>query len=208
MNLEDIADPINKYKKYYSPIEPFLRTPAARTYSSLILFFLTVSFFMFFAIRPTLNTIVTLNKQIEDGRTTEKSLIAKKEALSIAQSQYNKVENILPLAFTALPQISDVATFLKLGEGAARSSGISLTSLTMQSIDLVGGEDNTLKAGEVKPIGFNMSIQGTYSQIQKFINLMHSMIRFAVIDSVKVQTPRDIGAGLIVTISGNIFYQK
>ena len=54
-----------RYKHYYLKTKEFYQKPVTKATVNLILSLFTISFFAFFAIRPTLKTIAKLNGQLE-----------------------------------------------------------------------------------------------------------------------------------------------
>ena len=67
-----------RYQRY---IEPITRDPLIRGYFELIATILLISFFLMFAIRPTLNTVFSLRRMISDLTEVDKSLDNKIQAL-------------------------------------------------------------------------------------------------------------------------------
>src|SRR3990167_7353762 len=99
-----------RYNRYYTWIGPLLKKPQTRAYTFLILSIFTVAFFVFFAIRPTINTIIGLRKQIEDDQIVDTKLQDKINALSQIQAELDVLQPDLPLIDTALPTKSEVVS--------------------------------------------------------------------------------------------------
>ena len=199
-----------KYKRYYTYIEPFFKTPIVRTYTILILSLLAVSFFIVFAIRPTIKTIISLNRQITDGKKTDQQLQDKINALSIAQSEYNQVTNDIPLIFSSLPENSSISPFLKLFEDVASSSGVSINSFQIMSVNLLDPTSIIQKGSNLKEVGFSTSVLGKYNNLLTFLELLRKIQRIVVIDNVVIGTNRskDGTFPLQLTLNGKIYYYK
>src|SRR3989338_2007521 len=94
---------IHRYKRYYQSIEQVANKPQARAYTTAIFSFLAVSLFGWYAIRPTLQTILYLRREIIDKTDISKKMEEKISNLIGAQATYQSVENQLPLLHAALP---------------------------------------------------------------------------------------------------------
>lgn len=94
----------HRFNKYYTAIEPLLASQEAHAYGLLILSLLTMAFFGYFAIRPTLSTISNLNRQISDAQLVDQKLQEKITALSTLSQQYNAIQPDLGIVWTALPR--------------------------------------------------------------------------------------------------------
>ena len=57
------------YSKYYTYIQPLARHPVIKTYGSTIFSLIVITFFIFYAIKPTIETILILQKKLVDSTT-------------------------------------------------------------------------------------------------------------------------------------------
>lgn len=193
----------HRFNRYYQRLEPFLGKTALKAYTTAILSFLTMSFFGYFAIKPTLSTIASLNKQISDARLVDQQLQNKINALSLAQTEYQKIQSDLPLIYNALPKIPDFPPFIKSLEKIATESGLQITNLNFKNIDLSAGASAT-QSSFLIPIDFNLNLQGDYSQIDSFLSKIAGLERLVVIDKMGFNQKDS----LEVVLSGQIFYAK
>jgi Tfp pilus assembly protein PilO len=99
----DIRDLPKRYQRYYTYLEPVIADPLVRGYFSLVASFLLVAFFLFFALSPTINTILALQKKITEQKKIIASLETKISNLTAAQENYRQVESLIPLLLIALP---------------------------------------------------------------------------------------------------------
>lgn len=204
----------SRYRQYYSRLEPFINRPEIRTYTGLILFLLTTSFFILFAIKPTLNTISSLNRQIEDGKYTDQKLQEKINDLSMAQVEYNKVAPFLSLVSSALPDNPTVVKFAKLIEAAADSAGVDILSLQFSPVDIynkeipAGNEDvNTAVLGEHN---YTIVFSGSYKNLVAFHEYIRKIQRLSLIDKFTINklSLGEIKSQLSLDMSGKIFSLK
>lgn len=158
-----------RYRHYYIALTPFLKSPRAKAYTMLIFSFLAVAFFGFFAIRPTIRTIIELNRQIKDQRFLDQALEEKIKALVLAQEEYELIQKDLPLVFETLPQKANFPPFVQKVEENASNSGLTLGSFSFQAIEL-----SPLKVGTAaaSPIPFRLDIGGSYPDLFSFLKTL------------------------------------
>lgn len=204
----------SRYHQYYSRIEPIINRPEIRTYTGLILFFLTTSFFIFFAIKPTANTITSLNKQIIDGKETDRKLQEKINALSAAQVEYNKISPDLPLINSVLPDNPAVVKFAKLIEAVAGSAGVDILSLQFSPVDIYNKEaplpKETKHTAVLKEHSYTVVFSGSYKNLVSFQEYIRKIQRLSLSDKFTINklSIGDTKPQLSLDMSGKIFSLK
>jgi len=204
----------SRYRQYYAKIEPLLNRADIRTYSGLILFFLTTSFFLAFAIKPTANTITSLNRQIVDGKVTDQKLQEKINALSAAQVEYNKVAPDLPLINSVLPDNPAVVKFAKLVEGVASSAGVDILSLQFSPVDIYNKEapatKETISTAVLNEHNYTIVFSGPYKNLIVFQEYIRKVQRLTLSDKFTINklSLGDTKAQLSLDMSGKIFSLK
>lgn len=194
---------LRRFSRYYRNLEPFLNKTAVKTYTTIILSFLTMSFFGYFAIKPTLSTIASLNKQIDDARFVDQKLQEKVNALTLAQKEYQKIKPDLSLIESALPKDSAFPEFIKSLEKMATESGLQIINLNFQSIDLSSPAQAT-QSNNLIPINFSLTTHGDYPQIDNFLNKIAGLARLVIIDKIGFNQKES----LEVVFNGKIFYLR
>lgn len=203
-----------KYRQYYSRLEPFINRPEIKTYTSLILFLLTTSFFLLFAVKPTLNTITSLNRQIEDGKYTDQKLQEKINALSTAQVEYNKVIALLPLINSALPDNPAVVKFAKSIEAVAGSAGVNIVSLQFSPVDIYNQEmpivKETVSVADLEEHNYTIVFSGSYKNLVAFHEYVRKIQRLSLTDKFMINklSLGEIKSQLSLDMSGKIFSLK
>lgn len=192
-----------RFSRYYRNLEPFLAKAAVKVYTTVILSFLTMSFFGYFAIKPTITTIASLNKQISDARLVDQKLQEKINALSLAQTEYQKIKPDLDLVENALPKAPEFPPFVKSLEKIATESGIQIANLNFKNIDLSANAEAT-QSSVLIPIDFSLSIEGDYPKVDNFLKKITGLERLTVIDKMGFNQKES----LEVVLSGQIFYAR
>lgn len=123
----------------YRRLESTFRGTKTQAYTMLILSLLTVSFFGFFALRPTLTTIAQLKRQIEDNQEVDKRLSDKINQLIAAQAEYETIASFVPKVKRALPEGHQyVQTLFDLNDIRVNSSAsVSSVKIGEIAVDVV-----------------------------------------------------------------------
>ncbi len=181
---------LKEYRKYYQSIEPIFTKPSGRGYTTVIFSFLAVSLFGWYAIRPTIQTILYLRREIADKTELNKEMEDKISALIEAQAYYQQIEPLLPVVDQALPSQPDaVPLFIQL-RNAASASGVLLSSLQTPVIPLLSNSVQKGQATGPPPTQPNylltIQVRGPYDGVKTFITNVGSLRRIVTIDSVAI----------------------
>lgn len=193
-----------RFSRYYTALEPLFARPEVRAYTMLVLSLFTISFFGYFAIRPTLTTIATLRRQITDARFVDQKLQEKINALSLAQIEYEAISPDLGLILTALPRETKFPPFVKSLEKIATESGATIVNLSFQTINLSTPEA-TSTAREI-PIGFSLTISGDYSNLADFVRRLTRFERLATIEKMGLSIIDPLRKELRLALTGKTYF--
>lgn len=204
---------ILKYRRYYHQAIPFLKSRHATAYTMIILSLFTISFFGFFAIRPTLRTIVELKKQIEDSRIVDEALQKKINSLIIAQEEYQLVKNLIPSINNALPSQPDLTDILMKIESLVTSAQATISAINISPITYYPNPDNSQNnkklSNETVSIDINISIIGdNYRQINQFLNKLLKTRRTILTNNVDLIPIKAKDQSLQLLLKVNTYYLK
>ena len=155
-----------------------------KAYTMLILSLFTISFFGFFALKPTLSTIASLNRQIEDNREIDQKLSKKINQLVAAQAEYEVIAPFIPKIKKALPEKPEYIGLLNDLEsirtvGSATISGISIDSVKIES-----------KSPGL--ISISVGAQGSYIPLEDLVEKTLSNERLMVILSLNMSREKKL----------------
>lgn len=181
----------NKYRRYlYNRMMPFVKSRRGTAYMMISLSLFTVSFFGFFAIKPTVGTIVELKRQIEDSQKVASVLQKKIDTLVEAQEEYQLVRDFVPVLDDALPDEPRLSQLLaKIDavalENQATISGLSVAEIKYDAASTLAEQEN---AGQKIPSNIRLSliIKGSYRQIAGFIDNIVNTRRIITLDSLEM----------------------
>ena len=186
------------YKKNLMDI---YKKPAAQVSTALILTVFAIIFFAAFAIRPTLATIVELNKKIEDQKEVVEKLEKKATALATAQSEYLLIEDKIPLVEAAIPKTHSLDTLLKQIEGIAASINVPINSIQVDEIVFPEEAPNIKKDGAVVSLPLSITLSSQYGDIKEFMNLLSKIKRLVTIESVSFSSDLNNEVGLKMSLA-------
>lgn len=188
-----------RLKNYYNRLRPVLRTKNAPAYFMLTLSLLSLSFFGAFAIRPTLNTITELQKQISDSKDVYKSLQEKKKNLLILQSEYKTVEEDVPIVIAAIPTQVNAPTFLLKVKTLATLNNVTISSLVVSKSPL-----SEEKNQEPVSSAFNLTAIGGYKDLNNFLVGLAKLDRLVTFENIGLKA-RSGGETLTLQLAGKIY---
>lgn len=193
--------------RYYTYIKPLMRSKFAKTYSSLIFSLITIAIFSFYAIRPTVTTILSLQKSIEEQNQVLNTLKEKVNNLVQGKQNYEnipepvkeKLETLIP-DNPALPQLINSLSF------AANSVEASISGLQFQPVTLEETKNQVSKTAETKQVDFTFNIQGDFPKLMQVLTTIRKLDRLITISSINYAQPQD--GALLMTITGKAYYLK
>ena len=153
----------------------------------------TLSFFGFFAIRPTIITIVNLNRQLKDNEQVLERIKQKQQDLAKLTALQDSLKNEIPLIEKAVPNVPKIPYLSRQIETVALKNNVNLTSLNFGAIDVGGETSESL-------LSFSISItaEGAENDVNKFIRDLTSMDRLLGFERFTTgKTKRDVFGGTI-----------
>src|SRR5687767_7097034 len=173
------------YGGYLKNIQNYYeREPIIQASLQIILSVFAVAFFIFFAIRPTLGTITTLLRRIEDQKIVDGKLDIKIQQLIQAEENLSTYgQELTGLLSLAIPQRPEVERITKELEAISIESQAYIISLSVQESPLVGQEQ---RGNDAQFVTFGIIVGGTQQQIQRFMEILENMQRSVLVTRVAI----------------------
>jgi Tfp pilus assembly protein PilO len=190
-----------RYRRYFTDIRRFYHLKKVRVYTEIVLSILTVAFFLFFAIRPTVITITGLIKEISDKKMVVQKLEEKINNLNLAQQEYLLVQNDLYLVDQALPEDSQISVLVRQIEGLCFKTGVSLEGVQYSSLEI----KSRIFKNEPQPVEIKLVVSGDYQNLKNFLYSLNNFRRVFKIDGFGFKTSKE-EEKLTLSISGKTFY--
>lgn len=210
MNVQTDTIKPSTFRRFYRPLEPILEKPRTRIYTATVLSFLTVSLFAWYAIRPTIQTIISLRREIKDSTAVDEKMETKINALVEAQANYQAVSSRLEFLNEAIPETPEMIPLVKQIQNLANSVQATVSATEVSSIPLE--PTPKVKAPTAKQniitSPLSMTIEGTYDSMKQFIEGLYTMRRLVTISEISI-LPQNTGVeqnpSLIMTIKMNTY---
>lgn len=189
----------------YFPKLPYLSEERSHKFFAIVLTFLALSFFGFFAINPTVSTILNLRKQLSDSEFVFKELETKIKNLSRLRIQYDNMQNDLPIITDAITIQPNVHLLFAQIQGAAQKSNIKLSKLQNFEVEILR---NSKTPGK-KYYSYSFVIAGnsSFENISDFVSTITNMQRIIDIDIFSISTAAK-NDSLEFNIQGTAFFKE
>ena len=175
----------------------------ATAYLYVIFSLIALSFFGLFAIGPTVTTISELNKQFNEEKVALKQLQNKVAALKSLSAQYIDIQEDLSLIDNAIPQSPKVADLLRQLELLSADNNLVVQKLDTGLMEIYPAQNVN---SPIFSFTFSISVNGTESDINKFIGKVINMGRIIGID--KLTTGKQQDSLFTASVTGRAYFYR
>lgn len=196
-----------KTSRYYTFIKPALRNKFVRAYSPLIFSLITIAIFSFYAIRPTVTTILSLQKSIDEQTSVLNRLKEKEANLTQGKQNYDNLDSNVKNKLNGLiPDNPAMAQLINSISYSAQQAEASISGLQFETVTLETEKNALNKAAPITPLSFTLTTQGPFQNLMRLLTEIKKTDRLISISSINFVQPPE--ADLIMSISGNAYYLK
>lgn len=162
------------------PTLPYLNQERTQKFFGIVLTLLALSFFGFFAINPTVSTILKLQKELSDSEFVYNQLETKIKNLSELRKHYVDLQNDLPVITDAIAVEPNVHLLFAQIQSIARISNIAILKLQNFEVEVLKNDRGPGK----KYYSYSLSIAGagSFENISNFVSTLTDMQRIVDID--------------------------
>lgn len=198
-----------KYQfRYFTYVEPVLRSPVVRTYGSAIFTIFALIIFTFFAIKPTVETILVLQKKLENSQEVYKKIVQKSEDLTTARQNYQNIDSTSKSKLkTLVPNNSDIKTVIQTLEAIAILNQASISAIQIQPLVIDVSETQSLNVKELAEISFTLNLEGNYNNLTSFIKQVQLASRLITIENLVLNRSQS-GQSILLSVNGKAYYLK
>jgi Tfp pilus assembly protein PilO len=186
MNEKMPNKPVSRFNRYYRQITPTLEKPKVRIYTTIVFSFLAISLFGWYAIRPTLQTIIFLNREIQDKTKLNNQLEQKIASLIEAQAAYQDAQPLLLVLDEAIPALPEALDLTAQIRNITFSREATYSAISVNNIPLAKTE--TKAKSDLPNITKNfqeaVELTGDYKNLEAIITDIHRMRRLATMKSI------------------------
>ncbi len=202
-----------RYRSFFLNIfELYKKKADLRAFLEVMLSLTTVSVFILFALKPTVLTIISLTKEIQEKKKFVADLTVKVNNLETATNLLNQNADVVPDIYIAVSTSPNPDTISKQVQGIASKNSVSLLGLSIGQVALSGKDTlATKKNPDLKNLGstgempVSISIKGDYASILAFTkDIENSRIAFKI-DSFGVNaSSTEVGRIMVGVVSGRV----
>lgn len=193
--------------RYYTYIKPILKNKFARTYSSLIFSLITISIFSYYAIRPTVTTILSLQKSIGEQNQVLNTLREKVNNLVAGKKNYEEIPGETKAKLDSLvPNSPNLAGLINSLSFAAEDAEATISGLQFQPVELEATNPQLSKTAELNEVEFTLNVQGQFNNLMQLLTTIKRLDRLITMSTVNFSQPAD--GALVMSITGKAYYIK
>lgn len=196
----------SRYFRYFIYIKPATQLPIVRTYGSIIFTFLTMTIFILFAIKPTIETILILQKKLADAEQIVNKVNHKAVSLSQGRENYQNLDEVIKNKIqSAIPDSVDLKSVIQTLEQSAKTNEASISALQIQPLTLQTKASNVL--GSLTEVSFTFNVEGPYKNLIGLLQDLKVSSRLISIERLIISRVAEERV-LIMSISGKAYYIK
>lgn len=154
-----------------------------RDFTYATLFFLTSSFFIFFAIRPTLLIAFSLKRKVFDLKKMSDTYEKNISKIIKIQSELETIRTERHLIDQALPEKPEIKQLVDNIKETVSESGALIKNLTLSKIDL---KKITKEENKVNYLRINMEIEGNFPVIRSFTQKIIERRRIMMVNKLRI----------------------
>jgi Tfp pilus assembly protein PilO len=173
---------IGRYRYYFLNFRTLAQRKDIRSFGELSLTLLVISFFLFFAIKPTLVIIAGLTKEIKDKEEVSQKLQTKIASILSAQQEYSLNQDRFYLVDQALPETPDFPLLILAMQKEATSAGVAIESISITKIEIKSASNQPNSS--IPNFEFTSSVTGNYSNLKQFLSQIENLRRVVNFDQV------------------------
>lgn len=190
----------------YFPTLPYLTPERSQKFFGIVLTLCAISFFGFFAIRPTISTILKLQKELSDNQFVFSQLETKIKNLTELRKQYFNLQSDLPTITSAITVQPDVPVLFAQIQSIARTSNITIKKLQNFEVEILRNDKSVSK--NYYSYSFSIAGIGSFENISKFVLTITNMERVVNIDVLSINNTTDQNSeSLGFDIQGTAFFK-
>lgn len=188
------------------PTLPYLTPEKSQKFFGLVLTLCALSFFGFFAIKPTISTILKLRKELSDNQFVLKQLETKIKNITGLRKQYFNLQNDLPIVNNAITIQPDAPILFAQIQSIAKTTNIAIKKLQNFEVEIIKDGKSTNK--NYYSYNFTVAGSGSFENISKFIQTLTDMERVVNIDTFSINDITDQNRqSLEFDIQGTAFFK-
>lgn len=195
MNKRNIFGKFSKTK--YQAYLPNFKEEKTQAFTTLAFTLVAFCIFGFFAINPTISTIIRLRKELSDSQFVDDKLQEKITNLSVLQQKYSVLESQLPFVYSAIPQTPIAPIFTAQIQAIADKSSVKISRLQVYQVELY----TTKLIKKDSSFAFSIEVLGSLDNVSKFLSSLVNFERIIAIDTFSTTRAKDLEQNGIIQLN-------
>lgn len=196
-----------RYFRYFTFIPPIGNIPFVKNYGPTTVTILVMIIFILFAIKPTVESIVVLQKEVEDANKILKQIDQKTKDLNAAKQNFESLnESTIFKIQKAIPDTITLNTIAQSLEQSANQNGASISALQLQSITIEPKKENQVR--KLAEVEFTFNIGGTYPELISVLQDLKKTNRLITINSLSFRNTEEQNPNLVMSVRGKTYFLK
>lgn len=197
--------PTNRYYRYYTHIQPTLRSPIIKKYGAYTLTIVTIAIFIIFAIKPTVETISVLQKKLTTSQETLTKVTQKVEGLQKGRQNYQSLgADVTTKINGAVPLQVALKTLVEPLENAATTNQASISALQIEPL-VISDKDQNSTSFALNKISFTLNTEGSFQTLLAVLGQIQTSPRLISVDNVVLNKAPDSKI-LLMSVTGKAYY--
>lgn len=198
----------SKYSRYYTYIKPVAQNKFIRSFAPYIFSLLTIIFLVIFAIKPTISTILNLQKSIDENKQVLKQLNDKADSLTLGKRNLQALgPETLNKINTLLPSQANVTTIITSLQKVPLGNQASISALQVQPVNLI---DNTIDIQKARlnlaEVEFTYNVQSSFQGLLATLQNLSKSPRLININNIVLS--KQIDNPMVLSITGKAYFLK
>ncbi len=176
-------------KNKYFPTIPYLTPEGSQKFFGIVLTLCALSFFGFFAIKPTVSTILKLQKELSDSQQVLNQMETKIKNLTELRKQYFNLQGDIPIVTSAITIQPDAPVLFAQIKSIAQTSSVIIKKLQNFEVEVLRNDKSANK--NYYSYSFAIAGSGSFENISKFMQILTNMERVINIDIFSINNITD-----------------
>lgn len=196
----------HRYFRYFTYIAPITKIPIVKNYGLPIFTIIILTIFILFAIKPTIETILVLQKKLTDSQQVLIKINQKANDLSEAKKNYLSLESTTKDKIQAtIPTRVELNSIIRILEDIAVINDASISALQIQPVTIEQPSQNN--KNQLSEISFTYNLEGPYDKLLNILQDVKMSKRLISLESLIFNKIPE-SSNILMSVSGKAFYLK
>ncbi|MDO8570029.1 MAG: hypothetical protein Q7R97_00400 [Candidatus Daviesbacteria bacterium] len=195
-----------KYSRYFTYIKPITNNKTVKSVAPYIFSLIMIIILVIFAIRPTISTILNLQKNLADSQQVLEGLNNKAQNLIEGKKNYNNLPPEVKVKINLAVPVKPDVTFVIASLNNSSKSIASVSALQIQPLVLIDTNQPKTNKLALDKVDFSYNTVGSFTNLLQVLQNINNASRLLQINNVTINKQTD--SPTVLSITGNAYYLK